>query len=78
MKYREASAGGYLGGAPKEDIDTCLNCPLERPMCGADACPLRAARAETRRKRKGKKHDRRGTDQGPAGNGEQKQAGVAG
>lgn len=50
MKYREASAGGYLGGAPKEDIDTCLNCPLERPMCESNLCPLRKLKAQKKLK----------------------------
>lgn len=68
---------GYMGGAPKEEIDICLSCPLTKPMCESNSCPLVIQRLARSRKRRGKKHDRQGTDQGAAGDREQKQASLA-
>lgn len=34
----------YNGGAPKEEIEICLNCPLAIPKCETDLCPLVIAR----------------------------------
>lgn len=64
---------GYNGGTPKDEIDTCLNCPLVKPMCESESCPLVIKRLARRKDRGRKKHDRQGTDRGAESHGEQKQ-----
>lgn len=35
---------------PKDEIDTCLNCPFERPMCESNLCPLQKLKAQKKLK----------------------------